>query len=344
MTKMRSFGLLLGFFLGFKFSIGFGQTEALRYKSALEALNEHRLEAAKKEFYQLISQYPKNAEYWYWSGVTKTQLKDYSSALVDLNKSISLNAQLKDAYLFRHLANKETRNFQFALADISKYLEFYPNDTSARWSRYSLAIHMREFEEALNDGKWLIDKELGNDSLLEAQLHLLEETANYRHAIELLTQIIKKDAQNEKWYYKRAHMYYGAADHQKSLNDIERFLIVDPKNPSALKLRFDNHFYMRNLPTCEKYIIELIELDAKNGIYHGDYGHVLLQKGDWSNAEKSFDKAIKLKSDALGYIYLGRGIARFNKGQRSEACADWERALLLGEMVSRNYLVKYCNK
>lgn len=341
---MKAFGLWIALlFLSQPFTLE-AQSESERYEMGLMALKEGKYTEAKKVFYQLRSQYPQNSQYWYLSGMSKIQLKDYSSALVDLNKAISINPELQDAYLFRHLANKETRNFQFALADIGKYIEYEPNDTAARWSRYQLAMYMKEYEEAVQDGSWLINNKLGGDSLLESQITLLEESGNYRNAIDLLSQIIKRDADNPNWYRKRAFLYFAAANHQRSLNDIERFLITDPKNISALKLRFDNHFYLRNLPTCEKYVVELIDLEPKNGTFHGDYGHVLLQKGDWERAEKSFEKAIKLKSDALGYIYLGRGIARFNKGDKVSACSDWERALILGEMVARNYLIKYCNR
>ncbi len=344
MTKMKAYSLWFAlFFLGYTHLVS-AQTETARYEQGLKALKDKNYGEAKKVFYQLRSQYPQKAEYWYLSGMSKIQLKDFSSALVDLNKAISINPDLQDAYLFRHLANKETRNFQFALADISKYLEYFPKDTSARWSRYQLALYMKEYEEAVIDGAWLIENRIGGDSLLESQISLLEESGNYRNAIELLSQVIKKDPDNPGWYYKRAFLYFSAADHQKSLNDIERFLITDPKNIIALKLRFDNHFYLRNLPTCEKYVIELIEIEPKNGTFHGDYGHVMLQKGDWDRAERSFEKAIKLKSDGLGYVYLGRGIARFNKGDKQNACADWERSLILGEMVARNYLIKFCNR
>ncbi len=344
MTKMKPFGFAIALFFLLSISSARAQNESEIYEKGLQALKSENYELAKKTFYTLRSQYPQNANYWYLSGVSKIQLKDHSSALVDLNKAISLNTELSDAYLFRHLANKETRNFQFALADISKYLEYSPNDTSARWSRYSLALYMKEFEEAVQDGNWLMDKGLGGDSLLISQISLLEESGNYRMAIDLTSQIIRKNPDKVQGYYKRAFLYFTAAEHEKSLQDIERFLLSEPKNINALKLRFDNHFYLRNLPTCEKYVIELIELEPKNGTFHGDLGHVLLQKGDWERAEAAFEKAIKFKSESLGYIYLGRGIARFNKGDKAAACSDWERALILGEMVSRNYLIKYCNR
>ncbi len=341
---MKSFGFATTLLFLLSISSVQAQNESETYEKGLQALKSANYELAKKTFYTLRSQYPQNANYWYLSGVSKVQLKDHSSALVDLNKAISINTELADAYLFRHLANKETRNFQFALADISKYLEYMPSDTSARWSRYSLAIYMKEFEEAVQDGSWLMDKGLGGDTLLLSQISVLEESGNYRMAIDLLSRVIIKDPDNAKLYYKRAFLYFAAAEHDKSLNDIERYLITDPKNVVALKLRFDNHFYLRNLPTCEKYVTELIELEPKNGTFHGDFGHVLLQKGDWDRAEDAFEKAIKFKSESLGYIYLGRGIARFNKGDKSAACSDWERALILGEMVSRNYLIKFCNR
>lgn len=341
---MRAFSFKIVLYLSLLVSSLNAQNEQQRVQEGMNLLKEGSASQARRVFYQLKSQYPQNARYWYLSGLANLQMKDPSSALVDLNKSILLNPNQMDAYWFRHIANKETRNFQFALADISKYIELSPGDTAARFSRYSLAIYLKEFQEAADDGLWLIKKGLGGDTLIQTQIQLLEEANNYRSAIELLTLLINKKPDEDAWYFKRAQLYFSNAEHQKSLNDIERFLITNNRDLKALKLRFDNHFYLRNLPTCEKYIIEMIEMDPKNGTFLGDYGHILLQKGDWDKAETYFQKAINFKSESLGYVYLGRGIARFNKGDKSNACSDWERALILGEMVARNYLVKYCNR
>lgn len=322
----------------------FSQSEKDLLQQGLSQLEHADYAKANKTFYTLKSRYNRTALYHYYAAVAKVHLSDYSSALVDLNKSISLDPDYPLAYSYRYLANKETRNFQFALADISRYLEYVPNDTLSRWARYELAIYMREYDDAINDGKWLIAHQQGGDSMVQKQIHIFEETGRNRDKLKLLTQQININSDQKSWYYQRAFTYYELGEYETSLKDLEQFLVAEPKNRDALKLRFDNHFYLRNLPKCERYIKELIELDRKNGTYYSDYGHVLLQKGDWKQAIYNFDKAIDFKSSDLGYVYLGRGIARYNSGDKKLACMDWERSLLLGESVARKYLISYCER
>lgn len=340
--RSKIFGLLIAVL--FASNLTQAQTEKEWLEKGLEQLKKAEYSEANHTFYQLKSKHSQKALYHYYSGVAKIHLMDYSTALVDLNKAISLDREYPLAYSYRYIANKKTRNFQFALADISKYLDYYPEDTVSRWARYELAIYMREYDDAIEDGKWLIKNRQGGDSLIQRQIHIFEETGRNREKIELLTSQIKANNEQISWYYQRAFAYYEIGEYEKSLKDLEAFLVSQPKNQEALKLRFDNHFYLRNLPLCERYVKELIELDRLNGTYYSDYGHILLQKGDWKRAIKNFNDAIKFKSNSLGYVYLGRGIARYNSGDKKLACMDWERSLLLGESVARKYLISYCNK
>ena len=319
------------------------QTEKVQYSKALDLLEHNDFKEAKSAFFKLTQTYPNNAQYHHYLGVTKLELADPSSALVDLNKCISIDPNIKEAYFNRYVANNATRNFQFALADISKYIEFYPNDTLSRLNRFALSKYMNEVEESIQDGKWLLTHNVGGDSLIHSLILLL---TNEKRDIDLkafLDQVIVENRDNHWWYFERAMVSYRLNQFEFSLKDLNRFLMVEPKYIPALKLRFDNNFYLRNLPLCEKQILELIYLDPKNGTFQGDYGHILLQKGDWNNAIKSFNSAIKNKGEHLGYVYLGRGIARYNLGDIKMACEDWEKSLLLGEITARRFISKYCD-
>jgi tetratricopeptide (TPR) repeat protein len=320
------------------------QVPPKRYKRVMDLMDQEKFSDARVLAQELCDEFPDDARCFYSLGTIQLQLKDYGTALVNLNKSISLDPALKEAYFSRYIANKETRNFQFALADINRFLQFHPSDTTSHWARYDLAIYMKENDEAIADGQWFIDRKIGGDSMVLKQLKLLEEDNRYREQLKLLNKVIGSKTTNVWWYYHRAFVNHTLAEYQNSLEDLEKFLAIEPKYIPAMKLRFDNHFYLRNLPICEKYIVELIDLEPENGSFHGDYGHILLQKGDWAKAESVFDKAIGLKSENLGYVYLGRAIAKFNQGQKDLACSDWERSLLLGESVARKYLTQYCGK
>jgi hypothetical protein len=55
-----------------------------------------------------------------------------------------------------------------------------------------------------------------------------------------------------------------------------------------------------------------------------------------------FTQAIKMKTENISYVYLGRGIARYNIGKVGLACQDWERSVLMGEKNASKYMEQYC--
>ncbi len=320
----------------------FGQARVQSEDFIKVLIQQGKIEQAKLEINKELSRNPKNAEAHFSMGLCHINLKDYSTALVSLNKAINLNPDLKDAYFYRFLANIETSNFQFAMADINQHLKFYNQDTIAHSQKFNLAIQMREYEDAIQEGYWLFDHKFGGDEVITEQIKLFETLNRSKEQIAFLNRVILEDRENHWWYFYRAQSFYNLGEYEKSLIDLDRFLIVEPKFTDALKLRFDNHYYLRNLPKCEVYIQELMDLEPEKGIYYSDFGHILLQKGEWNNAIKNFDLAIKYKSDHLGFVYLGRGVARYNLNQKKLACADWEKSLLLGETISKKYLNTYC--
>lgn len=307
-----------------------------------EMIQQGKIAEAKVEIQKQLSVNPNNPEAHFGLGLCHINTKDYSTALVSLNKAINLNPNLKEAYFYRYLANMETSNFQFAMADINQHLKFFSLDTLAHSQKMKLAVQMREYNDAIQEGYWLFEHKFGGDDLILQQNQLLELQKGPKDQIAFLNRVILDNRDKHEWYYFRAQAYFNLGEYEKSLVDLDRYLIIEPKNIGALKLRFDNHYFLRNLPKCETYIQELMDLDPQNGLFASDYGHILLQKGEWNKAIKNFDLAIKLKSDHLGYVYLGRGIARFNLNQKKLACADWEKSLLLGESISKKYLNNYC--
>jgi len=329
-------------YLGFCSAPLFGQNSGTNDDLIRSLIQQGRIADAKDEIQKQLSANPNNPEAHFGLGLCYINSKEYSTALVSLNKAINLNPSLKDAYFYRYLANFETSNFQFALADINQHLKYYSQDTLAHSQKLKLAIQMREYNDAIQEGYWLVDHKFGGDDLILQQIQLLEMQKSSKEQVLFLNSVILDQRDNHQWYFYRAKAYYNSGEYEKSLIDLDRFLISEPKCIEALKLRFDNNYFLRNLPKCEIYIQELIDLQPNNGQFCSDFGHILLQKGEWNKAIKNFDLAIKLKSDHLGYVYLGRGIARFNLNQKKMACADWEKSLLLGESISKKYLNNYC--
>ena len=70
----------------------------------------------------------RTAEFYCNSGIAKLQLRDFSSALDDLNEAIRLNPNYTFAYVQRSATYKLLGDFQKALRDIDKAIGLNPQE------------------------------------------------------------------------------------------------------------------------------------------------------------------------------------------------------------------------
>lgn len=328
--------------LGFANLNGQTQKEIDLFNEGIKFQQSENYTEAVKTFNTLISMAPTNSSYWYNRGVAKLQMKNYGEAVVDLNKCIYLDTSNSEAYFNRHLAYKFTSNFQFALADITKYIDYFPNDPESRKSRYALSMQMKEYEYSETDAKWMIKNGIGSDTIKIQLLSIYDALKKPLEKLNFLNSEISKNPDNVKMYYFRALCNHELEKFELSNSDLERFLISEPKNVDAMKLKFENYFFLKQFEKSIVIIEELIDNNKKNGTFYADYGHVLLQMRNWKEAEKKFTQAIKMKTENISYVYLGRGIARYNIGKVGLACQDWERSVLMGEKNASKYMEQYC--
>ncbi len=322
--------------------VGQTQKEIDLFNEGIKFQQSEKYVEAVNTFNTLITMVPTNASYWYNRGVAKLQLKNYGEAVVDLNKCIYIDTSISEAYFNRHLAYKFTSNFQFALADISKYIENFPNDPESRKSRYALSMQMKEYDYSEIDAKWMIKNGIGSDTVKIQLLSIFDALKKPQEKLLFLNSEISKNSDNVKMYYFRALCNHELEQFEISNTDLDRFLLSEPKNVDAMKLKFENCFFLKQFEKSIVIIEELIDNNKKNGTYYADYGHVLLQMRNWKEAEKKFTQAIKMKTENISYVYLGRGIARYNIGKVGLACQDWERSVLMGEKNATKYMEQYC--
>jgi tetratricopeptide (TPR) repeat protein len=201
---------------------------------------------------------------------------------------------------------------------------------------------MREYEYAELDAIWMVKNNIGSDTVKIQLLSIYDAQMKLKDKFDFLNYEVTQNPGNSKMYYFRAVCLHEMEKYSQSNTDIDRFLLSEPKNVDALKLKFDNCFFSKDFDLAVKIIEELIDDNPTNGNFLADYGHVLLQTKKWKDAEKKFTHAIKMKTGNLSYVYLGRGIARFNLGKLGLACQDWDRSLLMGEKNAAIYIEKHC--
>lgn len=293
-------------------------------------------------FSRAIEQEPALAVAWYDRGVSRMNARQYSLAVVDFNKCIYLDTSLTEAWYNRHLAYRYTSNYQFALADVSYYLDRFPADTQARIDRYNLAAEMKEWDVAEKDLKWIIAGSREPLVFQEALARLYLKMEKHEAAEKLYDNMLSEHPDDPSVLLGRAYLRNHMEKFEASMEDINMYLLRMPRDKDALKLKADNFFFMKDFASASAIYGNLLQTDTLNAGLMADYGHCLLQQKKYAEAETVLTRAIRQKNDAPAYAYLGRGLARYNLGRGQEACEDWQKSKMLGEVRALTYLEQYC--
>lgn len=300
------------------------------------------------EYYtQAINAEPTLATAWYNRGVTRTKLKQYSMAVVDLNKCIFIDTGYKEAYFSRALALWRTGNLQFALTDVSRYINYFPANTEAREMRYIIALEAEDWDMAIQDLKWR-EKDNPQGILYEHLAALYEKAGKPADAVFFMEKALSFSPDSTLLQLKAAAMFQRIGKYVRSMEFLNRILLQDSLEVSFVSevqhLKADNYFYMKDYISAADIYTTLLQKDTGNANIMADYGHCLLQQEKYTEAEIVLTRALKSKNISPSYAYLGRGMARLKLGDGEAACSDWEKSYKLGEKTAKKYLDTYCNK
>src|SRR5688572_18384044 len=97
----------------------------------IDAADKGKHAEAVELYNKAIALSPDNAIMLYDRAISKYNLKQYSAAMVDLNKAIQLDATLYEAYEYRGLAHQTLKNYTFAESDFDFYISKKPEDVNA---------------------------------------------------------------------------------------------------------------------------------------------------------------------------------------------------------------------
>jgi tetratricopeptide (TPR) repeat protein len=323
------------------------QTAELWLQKGMDAEDKGDLKYAQECYNQAIKLEPALPTFWYNRGAVRIKQKQYSLAVVDLNKCISLDTGFRDAYFNRALALWQTKNYQFALSDITHYLQKNPSQIEAREMRYMIAIDAEDWDLAIEDLRWKM-KQHFTDGATMLLAGLYEKAGRNAEAATYLEKAVSEKPSDITVQLEAAAMLQRLANYQRSMEFLNRILleeaIPDETKSEVLHLKADNYFFIKEYAQAADIYTTLLQTDTGNANLLADYGHCLLQQDKFTEADLILSRALKMKNMTPAYAYLGRGMARLKLGKGEDACADWEKSFKLGEKAAGKYLNIYCNK
>ena len=198
-------------------------TDITNYKGCygynLSVINEIKLLASNS--IQTFNNY-KNEHYYNLKGLEKVLQKDYSLAIIDLNKSIDINPKLFFSYLNRGLAKMKLKQANNAIKDFDNVLKLIPNFLDAVYFKgLSLAI-LKNYDDAIAQ----FDRYINIDDKFAMAYYYRGiakgSNENLKGAIIDLNKAIELDKSNPDFYFYRAFLRKFSNDTIGSCEDLEK--------------------------------------------------------------------------------------------------------------------------
>ena len=263
-----------------------------------------------EQFYnRVISLNPESAVGYFCHGtVIMNMKKNYTGAIQDFDKSISIKPDYPQALLNRGYCHEQIQDFNGALED------------------YRAASHIAplSYDPHVNIAAIYTSQGLINDALRE-----------YDTALLLNPSFI--DGYNE-----RGRLYAINQDYSRAADDFGKAISLNPRNDQSFVERGIVRFQMGDYPSASEDFNQALLINPKNYTAYLKRGILKFQQQDFDAAVSDMDQAINL-NDRYEEAYLNRGKVKYFKGDLDGACQDWNSSNQLGNQEAGTLLQRYCN-
>lgn len=104
-----------------------------------------------------------NPSHFFKNGAAQYQLKNYETAIENLDKAISLDSAYKEAYYLRALCKVQMDLTHEALQDFNRAISLDPEFKDAYFNRaYYIFMQQGKYQKAINDFNLILDRLEGN--------------------------------------------------------------------------------------------------------------------------------------------------------------------------------------
>ena len=219
---------------------------------------------------------------------------DLLSAEVQLTRAIELNGNFADAYAQRGWVKWFLNRPGPALQDYNMAISLKPDILTSKNLRNIFREIFEDYNEVINDFEYTITV----------------DTSEY------------------KAYNGKEFIDLVAGDPQEKLNQYDLELKNDPNNYTLIIRKALAEFYLHNYGNTIDLCTRLIEINPKGQWPYFIRGNAYAMINDLTNSLKDYYQFEKI-DDEFPVLYLNRGIANINKGNRYQAMADFNTALKL---------------
>ncbi len=151
------------------------------------------------------------------------------------------------------------------------------------------------------------------------------QVGDVQTAVSLLSQAIKAEPDNYRYYNDRGVAYKRLGEYEKALSDYTKALEIQPNYTHALNNRGVLYLQQGN---CDKAIQDFrsaLKQEGLKGKLHTNLGIALARKGDYQSAIKEFESAVSFRPvDDRSFLFMAESLEKV--GEKDKALKMYELA------------------
>jgi tetratricopeptide (TPR) repeat protein len=290
-------------------------------------------------FNQIINAKPYLYEPYYYRGVAKINLDDFSGAENDCSEALSLNPFVVGAYQIRGLARIRLNQLDGAIEDYRTALKYDPENTTF-WHNLTLCHLQKKDYKAANedlDKLLTISPKYTKAFMMRGEIALQQKDTV--QALKNFDKTIELDKYDQDAYISRGSIKLAQNKYKEADGDLSEAIKLNGKIPGLYINRALARFHLHNLRgTMNDYNLA-VDLDPNNFIAHYNRGLLRAQVGDDNRAIEDFNFVLKIDPADM--------MATFNRGLLRQQTGDYRGAIRDYTTVIKrypNFLVGYSQR
>ncbi len=266
------------------------------------------------------------------AGYSKFEKKDYQGAIVDYTKAIEFDSNFAEAYYNRGFTKNILKDYQGAIADYTKTIEIDSNSIDSYIDRGELKHILKDYQGAIADFTKAITLDLSDYEIYLKRGRVKYDTNDYVGAIKDFTQSIELNP-----YFK-----YNLGDLRTSN--------IDNTKPTSTGLNYADAYLYRGLAKniLKDYFGSIIDfthvIEVNVHVFYSRYSAMdtkeLYKQTGYTLPRFLLSEFVQKSWPNLTEAIYNRGVANINLQHYKEAVGDFTNVIILNPNYTNAYFYR----
>ncbi|XP_015720531.1 tetratricopeptide repeat protein 6 isoform X2 [Coturnix japonica] len=271
-------------------------------------------------------------------GAIRRKLGKLKSAMDDLEKAISLEPQLLDAYWHRHLIYLFQDNFSAALDDLNFITESNKNKVDAYLSKAEIYRKLGDNTMAINNYSSAIQCNSTDDDIYFRRAELYFEEDELLLAVDDYAKCFQYNPKRTDALMKHGIYFFDHSILTTAIRDFTAVIREDPSNAQARLYRGRAYTKQKRYKNAIHDLAAAIRLDPSCWLAFYNRGYIL-REIDPKRALQDFSVSVLINDTQENFSsFLYRGVIYSNQQQWLLAICDFESLIALDSCIIFAYL------